>query len=173
MQSQSRNRLLRIFTTIGRFLMGFIFILTAYSKMKPLEGFPWSIASLKLSLAMFATAVDGYRLLPSWAVSAVAHSLPFIELALGLWLLLGLALRFSAFLSTLAIAVFFVGQMSAYLRNMQIPCGCGLIPGEQIGPLSLSLDAVLVLLCLGLTLSALRLHKHRASTPAPLETRVV
>jgi Methylamine utilisation protein MauE len=87
---------------------------------------------------MFAMSVDGYQILPPWGVSAVAHLLPFIELGLGLWLIAGVGLRFSSLISALVMLTFFGSELSVYLRNIQAPCGCGLIPGEQIGPVSLS-----------------------------------
>lgn len=110
---------------------------------------------------MFATLVDGYQILPSWGGTLVARFLPFVELVLGVWLIAGLVLRFSASLSALAIFTFFMGQMSAYLRNMRVPCGCGLIPGEQIGPLSLTIDALLFVVCLAIAIDAFR-SRNRA-----------
>ena len=163
MKTQISEKWLGIMSVVGRVAIGIIFLITGYFKVRPLPGFPWSVASVKISLAMFGTAVDSYQILPPWGVSLMAHFLPFVELALGILLLAGLALRFSTLLSAIAVLTFFTAQLSAYLRNMEIPCGCGLIPGEQIGPLSLTIDALLLLLCLALTFSAFR---ERSDKPA-------
>ena len=90
----------RIFLLIGRLAFATIFLVAAYAKLKPQAAMPWSIASVRTSLSMFAMQVDSYQLLSPQAVSLAAHLLPFIELALGLWLLTGLWLRYSSLFTT-------------------------------------------------------------------------
>ena len=153
----------RLLLFIGRVTIGATFVYAAYQKLKPqIPGFAWSVGSLRVSLAMFGISIDNYRILPPWTVTLVADVLPFIELVLGLWLIAGLALRFSSLFSVAATFVFLAVQLSAYLRNMKIPCGCDLIPGEVIGPLSLTIDLVLFLACLFLTIGSFRSGRSSA-----------
>ena len=166
MPRDESTRRLAILALVIRVILGCIFIYTGYSKLKPLPGFSWSAASIRTSLAYFGFAVDGYQILPPWGVALLAHLLPFVELGLGALLVTGLALRFASFFSVIAIFTFFSAQLSAYLRNLVIPCGCELFSGEQIGPLSLSIDALLLLMSLGLTFAAFRARrpKHPADS---------
>lgn len=152
-----------ILTRAGRIAISVIFLYTGFSKIKPQAGFPWSIASVKASLAMFAFDVEAYKILPAQAISAAAHFLPFFEIAVGFWLLIGIASHISELLSAVTFLMFFSAQLSVYLRDIKIGCGCDLIPGEQVGPLSLTIDAALFLTCLGLTVQAFRANHALAS----------
>lgn len=69
-------------------------------------------------------AVDAYRLLPDSMVRAVAIGLPALELALGLLLILGLGVRWTATVSAVLLVVFIGGVASAWARGLQIDCGC-------------------------------------------------
>ena len=69
-------------------------------------------------------AVRGYRILPESLVVPVASVLPYLEIALGLLLLVGLATRLAAVLSTVVLVVFIAGVISAAARGLSIDCGC-------------------------------------------------
>ena len=69
-------------------------------------------------------AVRAYDLLPEWLAQGVGYGLPFLELALALLLLLGLATRLAAVVSAVLFAVFLAGIVSAAARGLQIECGC-------------------------------------------------
>lgn len=69
-------------------------------------------------------AVRAYRLLPEAVVPTLGHSLPFVELLLGLCLVVGLLVRVNAVLSCLLLVAFVVGIASAWARGLQIECGC-------------------------------------------------
>lgn len=75
-------------------------------------------------LADSARAVAAYRLVSGDAARAVGAALPFVELALGVLLLLGLATRLSAAVSAALFAAFAVGIGSAWARGLSIDCGC-------------------------------------------------
>src|SRR5271155_3150310 len=102
--SMSRGRVLLI---LGRLVLAGGFFFAAYAKLKPQGPMPWSYASIRTSLAMFAMQVDSYQLLPEQAVNFVAHFLPPFELLLGLWLLSGIALRLSSLITVLLLGGFF------------------------------------------------------------------
>lgn len=158
----------RALLIIGRVALGLIFVCAAYAKMKPQAGMGWSLASIKISLSMFAMGVDSYQMLPPGAVSFVAHWLPPFELFLGLWLLSGIALRWSSLIATLMICGFFASMFSAYERGLTISCGC-FGPGEQIGPKRLLEEGLAFLpLALAITIGAfwVRRKPRAASIPA-------
>ncbi len=69
-------------------------------------------------------AVRAYRLLPDELVRPVATALPWLEIALGLFLLIGLAVRLAAVASWLLLAVLVAAIGSAWARGLSIDCGC-------------------------------------------------
>jgi len=164
--SENRRGIGALLLIAGRLVLAAIFLVAAYAKMKPQVGMPWTVASVRTSLAMFAMGVDSYQMLPSWAVTVVAHWLPPFELFLGLWLLSGIALRVSSIISTLAFAGFIAAMFSAYERGLTISCGC-FGPGEQIGPKTLIRDALLFLpLAFAVTTGAFLTHRQGRAVEA-------
>ena len=91
-----------------------------------LLGGTWIVAGgLKLpDPAGSVRAVRAYQLLPEAAVPAVGYGLPVLEFALGLLLVLGVAVRMSAILSAVLLVAFIVGVTSAWARGLTIDCGC-------------------------------------------------
>jgi uncharacterized membrane protein YphA (DoxX/SURF4 family) len=75
-------------------------------------------------LAASGRAVNAYQVLPYDAATVIGAALPFVELALGVLLLLGLATRLTAAISTALLLVFIAGISSAWARGLAIDCGC-------------------------------------------------
>ncbi|SDD89214.1 MauE/DoxX family redox-associated membrane protein [Actinokineospora iranica] len=69
-------------------------------------------------------AVQAYDLLPGALVSVVAAAMPFLELALGLLLLVGLGTRLTAVLSGLVLLAFIGAVAQSWARGLSIDCGC-------------------------------------------------
>ena len=69
-------------------------------------------------------SVRSYELLPESLVSTVAATLPYLEISLGVLLLLGFATRLAAALSAVLLLVFIGGVISAAARGLLIDCGC-------------------------------------------------
>lgn len=153
----------RVLLLLGRLALAGIFLFAAYAKMKPQGSMPWSLASVRVSLSMFAMQVDSYELLPQTAVNFVAHWLPPFELFLGLWLLAGVALRYSALAATLLIAGFFAVVVRSYAAGLEINCGC-FGPGEKLGPWTLARDGSMLAAAIAVTVAAFVMHRRR-STP--------
>jgi len=86
----------------------------------------WLVAGgLKVGdLAASARAVNAYQLMPYDAAEVVGAVQPFLEIALGLLLLIGLAVRLSAGISAVLLVVFIAGIVSAWSRGLAIDCGC-------------------------------------------------
>ena len=83
-------------------------------------------------LAASGRAVNAYQLMPYDVAKVLGAALPFLEIALGLLLLAGLAVRLSAGLSVLLLVVFIAGIVSAWSRGLAIDCGC-FGSGGQLG----------------------------------------
>ncbi|MFF0313913.1 MauE/DoxX family redox-associated membrane protein [Micromonospora sp. NPDC005252] len=75
-------------------------------------------------LAASGRAVNAYQVLPYDVATVIGAALPFVELALGVLLLLGLATRLSAAISVALLLVFIAGISSAWARGLAIDCGC-------------------------------------------------
>jgi uncharacterized membrane protein YphA (DoxX/SURF4 family) len=75
-------------------------------------------------LAASGRAVNAYRLMPYDIAKIVGGALPFLEIALGLLLLVGLAVRLVAGVSAFLLVVFIAGIVSAWSRGLAIDCGC-------------------------------------------------
>ncbi|MFD6752954.1 MauE/DoxX family redox-associated membrane protein [Micromonospora gifhornensis] len=86
-------------------------------------------------LAASGRAVHAYQVLPYDVSVVVGAALPFVELALGVLLLLGLATRLVAGVSAALLVVFIAGIISAWSRGLAIDCGCfgsgGALPPGQ------------------------------------------
>jgi uncharacterized membrane protein YphA (DoxX/SURF4 family) len=84
-------------------------------------------------LAASGRAVAAYHLMPYDVAAAVGAAQPFVEIALGALLVLGLATRFSAIIASLLIAAFLIGIGSAWARGLRIDCGCFSRGGDLTG----------------------------------------
>jgi uncharacterized membrane protein YphA (DoxX/SURF4 family) len=69
-------------------------------------------------------AVRSYEMLPESLVGTVAAMLPYLEISLGVLLVLGFATRLAAALSAALLLVFIGGVISAAVRGLSIDCGC-------------------------------------------------
>ena len=88
--------------------------------------FVWAWAGLaKIADPDAATrAVRAYDLFPEALVKPIAWGLPFVELALALLLLVGLATRPAAWVSAVLFVAFIAMIGSAWARGLSIDCGC-------------------------------------------------
>ncbi len=95
----------------------------------------WLVAGgLKVGdLAASGRAVNAYRLMPFEVAKVVGAALPFLEIALGLLLLAGLAVRLSGAIAAVILVIFIAGIVSAWARGLQIDCGCFSKGGELTG----------------------------------------
>lgn len=77
------------------------------------------------------TQVALYQIpMPDWAVTVIGYAQPFVEMAVGALLIIGLFTRVAAVLGTVAMAVFIFGIVWAWSHGLQIDCGCFSIGGE-------------------------------------------
>jgi uncharacterized membrane protein YphA (DoxX/SURF4 family) len=161
--TEKRETWRRVFLLIARLALAGMFLFAAYAKLKPQAALPWSVASVKTSLSMFAMQVDSYQLLSPQAVSMAAHALPFVEWGLGLWLLSGLWLRYSTLATSVLLLGFFALMVRTYSLGLEINCGC-FGPGEQLGKKSLLRDGSLLAFSLAVTACAFLSKRKRGES---------
>lgn len=74
--------------------------------------------------AALADEIANYRMLPAGLVPLAAATLPGIELASGLFLVLGIWTRASAAIIGGMLVVFIIALSAAMARGLDIQCGC-------------------------------------------------
>jgi uncharacterized membrane protein YphA (DoxX/SURF4 family) len=69
--------------------------------------------------------VRNFQILPSGLVSPFAYGQPYLELSLGLLLIVGFGTRLAALFSAILLLVYIGGIISLGARGLSISCGCG------------------------------------------------
>ncbi len=122
--------MLKVLHWACRLFLAWLFIYAGYTKIQsPLQ---------------FASAIEGYKLLPAGAVLPVAEILPWLEVALGILLLAGLKIRYIASGAAALLACFIVLLTFTYARGIQADCGCFGF-GERISALTIARDSLFIL----------------------------
>jgi uncharacterized membrane protein YphA (DoxX/SURF4 family) len=96
--------------TAARLVVGVVFVVAGATKVG--------------DLAASGRAVNAYQLMPFGVAKVVGAALPFVEIAVGLLLIVGLATRAMAVITGGLLAVYIVGISSAWARGLEIDCGC-------------------------------------------------
>jgi uncharacterized membrane protein YphA (DoxX/SURF4 family) len=118
---------------IARLLIGGLFVYASFHKI--------------LDPAAFAKAVRNYQMLPVEVTNLVALVLPWIEILVGMLLILGIQTKPSALIASCLIAIFLVGLYRAYFTGLDIECGCfstDPLSAGRISLLTLVRDSVLL-----------------------------
>jgi uncharacterized membrane protein YphA (DoxX/SURF4 family) len=97
-------------TSILAFILAVIFIYAGVLKTMDATGFYKSIRI--------------YQLLPSNLAWYLAHYLPWLEIAIGLGLLLKWLRAVAALMASVALLIFIAAIISAWWRGLDIECGC-------------------------------------------------
>jgi uncharacterized membrane protein YphA (DoxX/SURF4 family) len=106
----TRANLVDHLVLILRVVLGVIFVVAGASKIG--HG------------AEFAAQIAGFRILPQPVIAPMALALPFLEVLLGGYLIVGLFTRASAWIAVLLLAAFDGAIASAVVRGMTVSCGC-------------------------------------------------
>lgn len=72
----------------------------------------------------FASEIAGFQLLAHPLIAPLALLLPFLELMIGVYLVLGLFTRFAAWFAAAEMAIFAGAIASAVMRGISTSCGC-------------------------------------------------
>jgi len=98
-------------------------------------------------------AVKAYELLPDGMARIVGWGLPFVEIGIGVLLILGLLTRAAAIVAGILMVAFIAAVASAAARGLSIDCGC-FGGGGQVAPGQTAYGAE-ILRDVGLLLAAL------------------
>jgi putative oxidoreductase len=98
-------------TLASRMVLGGVFLVAGATKIPNPGALAASIRSYELSL-------------PEWFVSLSAHALPYLEVMLGLYLLIGLFTKVSAWATNGLTIIFLIALVQGALRGLEIDCGC-------------------------------------------------
>lgn len=98
----------------------------------------------------FLTSVSDYQLVGPKLAVLTASGLPWLELIIGLSLLMGLFPGGALITSSLLLSLFTLVQISALARGLQIGCGCfGPASAETVSYASISRTALLSVMSFG------------------------
>ena len=142
-----------IFLLVIRLILGGVFVYASVDKI--------------IHPAAFAEAVYNYQILPDALINLTAIVLPWLELILGAFLILGLWLPGAALLCNLLLITFFGALVFNLARGLDIHCGCFSTSQEGTSNLCMCLylirDGIFLLLGLYL-LTRIFLRKSEAFT---------
>src|SRR4051794_29627514 len=96
-------------STVVRLVLGAVFVIASLSKLGKVDE--------------TVRAVRAYRILPESLVHPVAYALPYLELAVGVLLIVGLGTRIVAILAGVMLLLFIAAVASAGAPGVEIDCG--------------------------------------------------
>ena len=76
------------------------------------------------NLPKSAMAVRAYEMLPIPIANFLGYTLPWIEIGLGLLLIVGVTVKISGALGALTMLAFIIAITQAWARGLSIDCGC-------------------------------------------------
>lgn len=118
---------------ISRAFVGFIFLAFGLSKIAVPE--------------QFAKEIANYALLPEFSLNIFALILPWIELIIGILLILGIRLKANSIIGSALMLIFIFMVAFAWARGLDISCGCSSAHPQQVGlPKILENTGLLILL---------------------------
>ena len=71
-----------------------------------------------------ATSVRAYQILPVDLANLLGFVLPFAEVVIGIFLILGIWVRFMAIAGGVLMVVFTIAIAQAWIRGISLDCGC-------------------------------------------------
>ena len=121
-------------TTVIRIILGIVFCYAASDKITS----PYAFSAL----------IDAYRILPVAVTPLSAVWLAWLELFIGIALMVGYWTRAAAGWAILLLSIFIFAITSALLRDLVIPCGCFDVndPDEVISWKKIAEDGVLLMI---------------------------
>jgi putative oxidoreductase len=147
----------RVLLALGRVVLGAIFLYAAYAKLH-FNG-SWHLRDYYF---FFGMAINSYNLLPLWAVELLSRFMPWFELALGFFLVIGIGLRLTSLIASALLLVFIAAMTRAYILGLEIVCGC-FGNTEKLGPWTLTRDSSMLVLALAVALGAFLINRRRTA----------
>ncbi|GAB5466333.1 MAG: DoxX family membrane protein [Candidatus Kapaibacteriales bacterium] len=81
----------------------------------------------------FLVEIHNYDMLPDLVEPILALWLPWMELLIGIFILVGHKLKSSSIMATALLVVFTIGVAIAWGRGLEIDCGCFGGSGQKVG----------------------------------------
>lgn len=104
------NKYQPIITLLCRLLLGGVLLVAGGLKaFKPSES---------------ASAVAAYKILPTNLAHLIGYAMPWLEIALGILIIIGLTTRLAAVVGTAVMIIFITAIISVWARGILIDCGC-------------------------------------------------
>ncbi len=97
-------------TSLARLILGAVLLVAGALKV--------------LNLPKSAMAVRAYEMLPIPIANFLGYTLPWIEIGLGLLLIIGVTVKISGALGALTMLAFIIAIAQAWARGLSIDCGC-------------------------------------------------
>lgn len=116
------DRIWSVVYILARIALGLVFVTAAFPKI--------------INPEAFADSINNYRALPYFLVNVSAITLPWVEMLFGIFLIVGFRLRAASLATTIMMVIFIAALASAYIRGINIDCGCKI-------PLLSSADSVI------------------------------
>ena len=113
------NKIYPVFIYTMRLVLGIVFIYASYDKI--------------LDPSKFARDISNYHFVPFGLENTVAIILPWLELFIGIGIVLGIYIDGNTLLSAFLLLLFNFLIFQAMVRGFNIECGCGLKEGELVG----------------------------------------
>jgi len=125
-----KNATLKALHWICRLVLAGIFLYTGYIKLKsPLQ---------------FAAVLYGYKLFPDSLIFPATRYFPWVEISLGVLLLLGWKIRYVSLAACGLLATFISILTITYLRGVDANCGCFSF-NDRITPITILRDGLIIL----------------------------
>jgi uncharacterized membrane protein YphA (DoxX/SURF4 family) len=98
-------------STLLRLALGIIWIAAGWSKVTDLDNAVRSVRAYQLGM-------------PDVLVQIIGAGQPFLEIALGILLIVGVGVRIISVISVVLFVIYIAGIISVWVRGLQIDCGC-------------------------------------------------
>ena len=131
LRSNKLNKVYPFFILTLRLFLGVIFIIASIDKIS--------------DPASFARNISNYHFVPFGLENIIAIVLPWLELFIGLGLILGIMVDGASFISGVLLILFIILIFQATIRGFNIDCGCGLKEGEMVGWQKIFEDLILLI----------------------------
>lgn len=115
----NRENIKQILSFLFRSIVGFVFLYAGVGKI--------------VEPNSFAKEILNYKLIGEELSRIIAIFLPWLEVIIGIFLIFGIRLKTTSFISSVLLIGFTLGVLSAMLRGLNINCGCFAYHIEYVG----------------------------------------